>query len=115
MDIGQSGIIQELTEIFTVMVGTTLWIALPGFTLVVIGSSFLRTVLRLKSGSLWVGVILHASGNVYLMGIFHDLTVKKGYADYLISETGVFMGIVYIIVAIIFWKNQMTKTVTAEL
>jgi membrane protease YdiL (CAAX protease family) len=94
--------------------GTPLWIALPGFTLVVIGSSFLRTVLRLKSGSLWVGVILHASDNVYLMGIFHDITVKKEYIDYLISETGMFMGIVYIIVAIIFWKNQMKKTITVE-
>ncbi len=92
--------------------GTPLWIALPGFTLVIIGASFLRTVLRLKSGSLWVGVVLHTSHNVYLMGIFHDLTVKKGYASYFISETGVFLGIVYIIVAIIFWKNQMKKTVT---
>lgn len=86
--------------------GTPLWIALPGFTLSIIGVSFLRTILRLKSGSLWTGVILHASHNLYAMGIFHDLTVKEGYASYLVSETGIFLGIVYVIVAIIFCKKM---------
>jgi membrane protease YdiL (CAAX protease family) len=89
---------------------TPLLIALPGFTLVTIGTSFLRTVLRLKSGSLWVGVVLHTSDNVYLMGIFHDLTIKKGYTSYFISETGVFLGFVYILVAIVFWKIQIKKS-----
>jgi len=89
--------------------GTPLWVALPGFTLVIIAASFLRTVLRLKSGSLWVGAILHTSHNVYLMGIFHDLTVKEGYASYLVSETGVVTGVVYMIVAMLFWRNQMKK------
>ena len=86
--------------------GTPLWISLPGFTLAAIGLSFLRTILRLKSGSLWTGVILHASHNLYAMGIFHDLTVKEGYASYLVSETGIFLGIVYVIVAIIFCKKM---------
>jgi len=86
--------------------GTPLWIALPGFTLAFIGLSFLRTILRLKSGSLWTGVILHASHNLYAMEIFYNLTVKEGYASYLVSETGIFLGIVYIIVAMIFWKKM---------
>ena len=86
--------------------GTPLWIALPGFTLVMIGLSFLRTVLRLKSGSLWTGVILHASHNLYAVEIFQNLTVKEGYASYLVFETGIFLGIVYIIVAMIFWKKM---------
>ncbi|MCK4578215.1 MAG: CPBP family intramembrane metalloprotease [Candidatus Marinimicrobia bacterium] len=93
--------------------GTPLWVALPGFTLVMISASFLRTVLRLKSGSLWVGVVLHTSHNVYLMGIFHDLTAQQGYADYLVSETGVLTGVVYLIVALIFWKLQMKEVETA--
>lgn len=89
--------------------GAPLLVALPGFTLVLIGASFLRTVLRLKSGSLWVGVIIHASHNMFLMGSFWTLTAHKGYANYLVSETGVFLGIIYIMVAIIFWKNQMKR------
>lgn len=91
--------------------GTPLWVALPGFTLVCVAESLVRSVLILKSKSLWVGAILHASGNTILMGIFWEMTVHKGYAGYLVSETGVFLGIVYLIVAVIFWKNQMKKAV----
>ncbi len=92
--------------------GTPLWIALPAFTLVIIAASFLRTVLRLKSGSLWTGVILHTSHNVFLMGIFHDLTAKRGYASYLVSETGVVTGVVYLAVAIVFWRRQIRGRAT---
>jgi membrane protease YdiL (CAAX protease family) len=87
--------------------GTPLWVALPGFTIGLIGASFVRTVLVSKSKSLWTGVVLHVMDNVILMGIFYEMTVKKGYAGYLVSETGVFLGIVYIIIAVIFWRNQL--------
>lgn len=89
--------------------GTPLWVSLPGFTLVCIGASFVRTVLVLKSKNLWVGTVLHASGNTILMGIFWEMTVQKGYAGYLVSETGIFVGLVYIIAAVLFWKSQMQK------
>ncbi len=89
--------------------GTPLWVALPGFTLVCIAASLVRTVLILKSKNLWVGTILHASGNTILMGIFWEMTVQKGYAGYFVSETGVFLGIVYIIAALLFGKYQMKK------
>ena len=87
--------------------GTPLWVALPGFTLCLIGASFLRTVLVSNSKSLWPGVVLHISHNVILMGIFYEMTVKKGYAGYLVSETGILLGIVYIISAVIFWRIQL--------
>jgi len=87
--------------------GTPLWIALPGFTLVLVGTSFIRTVLVDRSGSIWPGVILHASHNVILMGMFLEMTVdKKGIVDYLVSETGVFLGLVYILIALVFWRIQ---------
>ena len=91
--------------------GTPLWVSLPGFTLVLIAESLVRTVLVLKSKNLWVGTILHASGNTILMGIFWEMTVHQGYAGYLISETGIFVGLVYILVAVLFWKNQIGKVV----
>jgi len=87
--------------------GTPLWIALPGFTLVLVGYSFIRTVLVLKSNSLWTGVVLHSSGNIILMGMFWEMTVHKGFAAYFVSETGIFTGIFCILVAILFWKIQI--------
>ena len=74
-----------------------------------IGASFVRTVLVSKSKSLWTGTILHASHNIVLMGIFWEMTVHKGYSGYLVSETGVFLGIVYIIIAVIFWRVQVRE------
>lgn len=88
---------------------TPLWVALPGFTLVLIGASFMRTILVEKSESLWVGVILHTSHNVILMSMFNEMTADKGYANYLVSEKGVFLGFVYILIAIVFWKIQINK------
>jgi len=89
--------------------GAPLWVALPGFTLVLVGESWVRTVLVSKSKSLWVGVVLHASGNIILMGMFWEMTVHKGYANYLLSESGVFVGVVYVIIAVLFWKWQTNK------
>ena len=94
--------------------GTPLWIALPGFTLVIVGYSFIRTVLVAKSKSLWTGVVLHSSGNVILMGIFFEMTVRKGYAAYIISETGIFTGIVCLAVALAFMKLMMNKSPVRE-
>lgn len=92
--------------------GTPLWISLPGFTLVLVGYSFIRTVLVLKSQSLWTGVFLHASGNTILMGIFWEMTVQKGHAAYFVSETGIFTGVFCMLIAIIFWKMQIkNKTI----
>jgi len=89
--------------------GTPLWIALPGFTLVLIGASFLRTVLVSKSQSLWAGSLVHVSHNVVLMGIFWEMTVQEGYAAYFVSETGILTGFVYVIIAVAFYKFQMRK------
>jgi membrane protease YdiL (CAAX protease family) len=83
-----------------------LWVAIPGFTLALIGASLMRSVLVWGSKSLWVGVILHSSHNMFLMGAFWTLTVHEGYANYFVSESGLFLGIIYVMVAIIFWRFQ---------
>lgn len=41
------------------------------------------------------------------MGVFWEMTVQKGFAAYIVSETGIFTGAAYILIAIIFWKMQM--------
>ena len=94
--------------------GAPLWAALPGFTLVLIGASFLRAALVLKAKSLWPGVMVHAGHNVVLMGIFNEMTVNKGYARYLVSETGVFLGIVYVLIAVGFWKALKASGVASQ-
>jgi membrane protease YdiL (CAAX protease family) len=91
-------------------VGTPLWISLPAFTLSFIGVSLIRTVLVSKSKSLWVGVILHSSHNLILMSMFWEMTVRKGIASYLVSETGIVIAIIYIGVAVLLWRIQVKKS-----
>jgi membrane protease YdiL (CAAX protease family) len=81
-----------------------LWAALPGFTLVLIGAAFIRTVLIVKSKSFWVGMIVHTSHNVVLMGMFYEMTVKTKLSPILVSESGLFLGVVYVIIGILSWK-----------
>lgn len=87
--------------------GTPLWIALPGFTLVITGYSFIRTVLYIKSGSLWTGVALHASGNIILMGMFWEMTVQSTDAAFIVSETGILTGIVCMAAGLLFMRIQI--------
>ena len=90
-------------------VGTPLWVSLPAFTLSFIGVSFIRTVLISKSKSLWVGVILHSSHNMILMSMFWEMTVREGIASYLVSETGIVIAFIYILVGILFWRIYQKK------
>ncbi len=51
--------------------GTPTWYGLTCFTVMVISMSFVFAWMRLKSGSLWTGAILHGSHNLYIQGIFY--------------------------------------------
>jgi len=84
--------------------GASLWIAVPGVTVVFVAVSMMRTVLVAKSGSLWTGTLLHLSHNTVLMGIFFDLTRKTDAAKILVSESGLITGLVYAVFAITFWR-----------
>lgn len=94
--------------------GTPLWVALPGFTLLLVGLSFFRTYLVSKSKSLWIGVLLHVGQNTILVSIFFELTVKTKYAAYFVSETGIITGVVSILSATTFWVLKKRKSILAS-
>jgi membrane protease YdiL (CAAX protease family) len=56
---------------------TPVWYYLPLFTLLLPVISFVWTWMRLKSGSLWPGVVLHAAHNTFIQQFFDPLTVDK--------------------------------------
>ena len=60
--------------------------------------------LRLKSGSVWPAVLLHASHNLYIQRIFDPLTIENSsLSKYMIGESGVVMMVILIGTAVIFW------------
>jgi membrane protease YdiL (CAAX protease family) len=86
--------------------GTPTWYGLTCFTVMVISISFVFAWMRLKSGSLWTGAILHGSHNLYIQGIFTPLTRNTGQTAWFIDEFGCVLPFVAIAFAIYFWTKR---------
>ena len=86
--------------------GTPAWYALSCFTVMVVGISFAYTWLRLRSGSLWTAVFLHASHNVFVQGVFTPLTRDTGPTKYVIDEFGAGLAFMALVVAYVFWRKR---------
>jgi hypothetical protein len=85
---------------------TPLWYRLICFTVTMTAISFVFTWLRLRSGSLWTGVWMHASHNRFIQGIFPGMTVSGGAAAWFIDEMGAFTAVAAIVVAFLFWRRR---------
>jgi membrane protease YdiL (CAAX protease family) len=80
--------------------------SLFSFTLAVVAISFPMAWLRLKSGSLWTGMIFHASDNLFLEDVFSNLTQDTGITNYFVGEFGLFISLACLIPAYIFWQRR---------
>jgi membrane protease YdiL (CAAX protease family) len=91
--------------------GTPTWYGLTCFTVMVLSISFVFAWLRLKSGSVWTGAILHASHNLYIQGIFTPLTGNTGKTAWFIDEFGVVVPIAALAFALYFWsrRNELSR------
>jgi membrane protease YdiL (CAAX protease family) len=85
---------------------TPLWYRLVCFTVTMTAASFAFAWIRLRSGSLWTGVWMHASHNRFIQGIFPGLTVFGGAAAWYIDEMGVLTAAAAVLVAFVFWLRR---------
>ena len=86
--------------------GTPTWYGLTCFTVMVVSISFVFAWMRLKSGSLWTGAILHGSHNLYVQAIFTPLTGDTGETKWFIDEFGCVLPLVAVAFAIYFWRKR---------
>ncbi len=86
--------------------GTTTWYSLMCFTIMVIEIAFVFAWMRLKSGSLWTGVLLHASHNLFIQAFFDPMTADKGRTKYIIGEFGCALCVTGALFAIYFWTRR---------
>ena len=86
--------------------GTPAWYGLTCFTVMVISISFVFTWFRLRSNSLWTGVILHASHNLFIQSIFSPLTRDTGNTKYYMDEFGAVIPVICLCFAVYFWMKR---------
>jgi membrane protease YdiL (CAAX protease family) len=86
--------------------GTPLWYGLACFTLMVVGISPIYAWLRLRSGSLWTGMLLHATHNLYVQGVFDPLTVDFAATPYLRGEFGALLALTGGLAGSLFWRRR---------
>lgn len=82
------------------------WYSLICFTAMVIGIAFLFAWMRLKSASVWTGMLLHASHNIFIQGFFDPLTRPAPVTNYVIGEFGAGLAIVAVVIAVICNKKR---------
>ena len=83
-----------------------LWYNLACFTLLLTGTSFIYTWFRLKSGSLWTGMFLHASHNASIQSYFTRLTSATALTPYFIDEFGAALALLSLVLAYLFWRKR---------
>jgi len=86
--------------------GTPTWYGLSCFTVMVVSLSFVFAWLRLKTGSLWTGALLHASHNLYIQAIFTPLTRDTGKTAWYIDEFGAVLPLVALGLSLYTWSRR---------
>jgi membrane protease YdiL (CAAX protease family) len=82
------------------------WYGLVMFTVVVVAGSFVYAWFRLRSGSVWTAVVLHASHNLFIQGVFDRQTVDLGATEYLTTEFGAGLAAAYSLLAWWCWRRR---------
>ena len=94
--------------------GAPTWWAALCFLVGVIGISFAFTWLRLKSGSIWPAVLMHAAHNSIIGHFFQKITVDTDYTAYIGTEFGLGLAIAGVIVGVIFLAKGRSLDLSAE-
>jgi hypothetical protein len=79
------------------------------FTLFITATSVIMTYLRLKTNSLWTGVIYHMSSNIFIQKIFTPITQANPTSSWYIDEFGAVIAIVAFVAAIFFWRRGVAE------
>jgi membrane protease YdiL (CAAX protease family) len=59
--------------------------------------AYIMGYLRVRSGSIWPCVLLHATHNTFVQGIFDPLTAPVGWAKYITTEFGAGLAVAIVV------------------
>lgn len=90
-------------------VGTPRPFALACLTAMVLAGSVIAAWLRLRSGSIWPCVIMHATHNALIQKFFDRITIEHAYTRYFTTEFGVGLAVSMGIVAAYLWARMRAR------
>lgn len=76
------------------------------FFISAIALTFVYNWFRAKSGSVWPCVILHASHNIFFLNVFDPLMVRYALTDFFLTEFGVGLMVVNVLMALYVWAHR---------
>ena len=71
--------------------------ALTCFTVMIVALAYIMGYLRLRSVSLWPCVLLHATHNNFIQGVFDPLTAPVSWAKYITTEFGAGLAVALVV------------------
>ncbi len=86
--------------------GTPIWYGVTCFTVMATSLGFIAAWLRLRSGSLWPAVLLHAAHNTLVQAVFTPMTTDTGHTAWYIDEFAAPLAVTALIGAIIVWRKR---------
>jgi membrane protease YdiL (CAAX protease family) len=92
--------------------GTPGWYSLFCFSILVLGASFVMAWLRLRSGSVWPAVILHASHNLWIQTVFDPFTADTGRTAWIIGEFGAALALTGGVAGWLAWRAGLDGIAT---
>jgi membrane protease YdiL (CAAX protease family) len=94
--------------------GVPVWYAVLATTVstTVVGSVLVW--LRLRGGSIWPGVLLHALHNVLIFNIFEPLTTATALTPYVGGEKGVMTVLAIMLISLVLWRRPVVTGRTVE-
>src|SRR5438067_1377794 len=90
--------------------GVPRWYSFGCFVILNIGGAAIVDWFRLRSGSLWTGVLLHNSHNIFVQAILTPLTIDTGKTHYFIDEFGIVLPPIMLAFGIYFWMRRKELT-----
>jgi membrane protease YdiL (CAAX protease family) len=90
--------------------GGPAWYSVACFSATVVSVGVVSAWLRLRSGSVWPAVLLHASHNAFIQAFFDPATVSTGLTPYVTTEFGLGLALVWFGVALYLWPRPPTHS-----
>jgi len=86
--------------------GGPAWYSAACFTTLIVSASVICAWFRLKSGSIWPSVILHATNNLLIQDVFTPLSVDTGATRLVVDQFGFLLPLAAVVVAVICWRRR---------